>query len=299
VTLLGKAHDLFLSEPSRRWIERWVLGIATASFILHLVLIFIHTQIVAVPRIPPELLANPIAAIYTPFSFILVYEVYLLIFYLPQSITRYIGKQYEIITLIVIRRIFKDIANLELTADWFRNEDDLQFTFDCLATLVLFLLIYWFYLLDRKRVRMAAEEPEVRVQRFVVWKRQLSTLLVPILFGLAVYSLGSWLYEVVTLPAEQTSGVSDINRIFFDDFFTVLIMTDVLLLLISFLHTDHFPIIIRNSGFVITTILLKVSFAATGLLNVALIVGAVAFGVAILWIFNRYASIPDERLKGV
>jgi len=79
-------------------------------------------------------LADPIAAIYTPFSFILVYEVYLLIYYLPASITQYIAKQYEIITLIVIRRLFKDIANIELTANWFQNQDDLQFTYDIITT---------------------------------------------------------------------------------------------------------------------------------------------------------------------
>ena len=52
-----------------------------------------------------NLLTNPIAAIYTPFSFILVYEVFLVVYYLPRSISQYIRKQYEIITLIIVRSI--------------------------------------------------------------------------------------------------------------------------------------------------------------------------------------------------
>ena len=104
-----------------------VVAIALVAFLLHLLLIGLRS----LDLLPPhghhldELLTNPVAAIYTPFSFILVYEVYLLVFYLPQSITQYIARQYEIITLIIIRRIFKDIANLELTPDWFSRPSDL------------------------------------------------------------------------------------------------------------------------------------------------------------------------------
>ena len=81
-----------------------------------------------------ELLNNPISAIYTPFSFILIYEVYLLIYYLPKSFTTYITKQYEIITLIIIRKLFKDLSSLELTSNWFEIKGDLQFTYDLVAT---------------------------------------------------------------------------------------------------------------------------------------------------------------------
>ena len=42
------------------------------------------------------LLTNPISAIYTPFSIILYYEIFLLIFYLPRSFTTSILKQFEI-----------------------------------------------------------------------------------------------------------------------------------------------------------------------------------------------------------
>jgi hypothetical protein len=46
------------------------------------------------------------------------------VFYLPSSTSKYIGKQYEIITLIVIRRLFKDIGHIELSSGWFKLEND-------------------------------------------------------------------------------------------------------------------------------------------------------------------------------
>jgi hypothetical protein len=137
-------YNQLLSERTKKRGENTILTVAILSYLIHLSIIYlvrfdfigIHTS--------SELLKNPIAAIYTPFSFILIYEVYLLIYYLPKSITTYIGKQYEIITLIIIRRLFKDLSNLSLSNDWFKINYDLQFTYDLIASLLLFFLIYLF-----------------------------------------------------------------------------------------------------------------------------------------------------------
>ena len=134
-------YGRLLSSTVKKRSENVVLTVAIMSYFLHLVLIFLVNQ--GILPIESKFFKNPIAAIYTPFSFILIYEVYLLIYYLPKSISYYIGKQYEIISLIVIRRIFKDISHLELTSDWFNNQDDLQFTFDVVTALILFLVIYF------------------------------------------------------------------------------------------------------------------------------------------------------------
>ena len=247
-----------------------------------------------------ELLANPIAAIYTPFSFILVYEVYLLLFYLPQSITQYIARQYEIITLIIIRRIFKDIANVELTTDWFHRPEDLQLTCDIAATLLLFLLIILFYRLARGLPAPAKGHgiDSLELRRFIYFKNVISLLLVPVLIGLAIYSFVSWSYDTFVLVDAVAGNVIDVNIVFFEDFFGILVMVDVFLLLLSLLHTDSFSKVVRNSGFVISTILIKISFGAEGLVNVALILGGVSFGVAILWahnLFERSISQGPDR----
>ena len=89
----------------------------------------------------------------------------------------------------------------------------------------------------------------------------------------------------------MVDSIKDVNKIFFDDFFTILILIDVLLLLFSFLHTDKFSKVIRNSGFIISTILIKLSFGAEGILNTILIVVAVSFGIVILSIHNQYEKI--------
>ena len=282
-----------LSDLSRERAEKWIVSVALLSFFIHLFLIALaHFGVFG--ETPPKLLADPIAAIYTPFSFILIYEVYLLIFYLPASITQYIAKQYEIITLIVIRRLFKDIANIELTTNWFQNQDDLQFTYDIITTLVLFGLLYLFYALIARRKPMAVKEDDRALRQFIRIKEHLSAILVPVFIGLAIYSFGTWIAEVIFLSPELERPGRNLNNIFFDDFFTVLILTDVTLLIFSFVHTQDFAKVIRNSGFIISTVMLKLSFSATGLVNIALIIGAVLFGVCILFIYNQYERLPRE-----
>jgi len=300
-SIYNTLQERFISERARHVGERVVVTIALVAFAVHLILIALRyfDWLPAHSHHLDELLTNPIAAIYTPFSFILVYEVYLLLFYLPQSITQYIARQYEIITLIIVRRIFKDIANLELTTEWFSRPKDLQLTYDIAATLILFLLIILFYRLAPSRpVSEEKMEPHsTELRRFIYCKNVISLLLVPVLLGLAVYSFAVWTKETFFMVSIETVSVSDVNKVFFEDFFSILVMVDVFLLLLSLIHNDSFPKVIRNSGFVISTILIKISFGAEGIVNVALILAGVSFGVAILWAHNLFERTITHAAK--
>lgn len=287
---VNKIYDSLLSEHAKEKSEHFILVIAIASFLMHLILIYLIDLGVVEFGKESKLLKSPIAAIYTPFSFILLYEVYLLIYYLPKSFTNYITKQYEIITLIIIRRIFKDLANLQLSSDWFQIKDDLQFTYDLLASILLFFLLYWFYVLSRRSYlpkSNAVQLPD-NIKRFINFKKIISVCLVPILFILATYTFLRWSAGYLFTSYEAAISFKNINNIFFDEFFTILIIVDVLLLLLSFFHTDEFHKVIRNSGFIISTILIRISFSVDGLVNTLLILAAVVFGLLILAIHNLY-----------
>ena len=77
-----KLYNFALSEKVKLKIEKSILVIAMLSFLLHLALIYLKRYDLLNIFEDSNFFDNPIAAIYTPFSFILVYEVYLLIFYL-------------------------------------------------------------------------------------------------------------------------------------------------------------------------------------------------------------------------
>jgi len=275
-----------LSDKTRTTTEKIILNIALLSFFIHLLIIYLLKFNVIEFSSDTELLNNPISAIYTPFSFILIYEVYLLIYYLPKSFTTYITKQYEIITLIIIRKLFKDLSSLELSSNWFEIKGDLQFTYDLIASLLLFFFIYLFQKQGKKKVKQQVNlKPDI--EKFVKKKRLIAVILVPLFLFMALDTLLKW-SNGMSITTNEFPSLESINNLFFDQFFTVLILVDVVLLLISFFYTDQFHKIIRNSGFIISTILIRMSFGVSGLINTILILVAVLFGLAILTIHNKY-----------
>jgi len=292
-------YQKLLSDNTKKEIEKVVLRIAITSFFVHLVLIYLVDFGIISLNSNAELLKNPIAAIYTPFSFILVYEVYLLVYYLPKSITNYISKQYEIITLIIIRRLFKDLSTLSLSSDWFKIKYDLQFTYDLIASVLLFFLINLFYIKSKKRLTDDnINEDQIKgLERFIKIKKVLATSLVPVLFLVAIYSFVNWMISIIYPVANNIVSFKNINNIFFEQFFTILIIADVILLLFSFFHTDEFHKVIRNSGFIISTILLRLSFSVSGLLNTVLIVSAIIYGLLILMIHNKFEVFINTQKK--
>ena len=125
------------------------------------------------------------------------------------------------------------------------------------------------------------------VERFVKRKKIIAIVLVPFFFVLALSTLIQWSSEI-SFSTEVMPSFETINNLFFDDFFTVLILVDVILLLISFFYTDKFHKIIRNSGFIVSTILIRLSFGVSGIVSTILIIVAVLFGLLIILIHNEY-----------
>jgi len=296
---LENLYQELLSKKTKEKSELVILWIALASFIIHLIVIgLIDFNFISINE-PSNLLTSPIAAIYTPFSFILVYEVYLLIYYLPKSTSIYISKQYEIIALIIIRRLFKDFSDLSLSSNWFEINNDLQFTFDLVTSVLLFYLIYLFHIQRRKLYKPIGYNKNYisSISKFINAKKYIATGLVPILLITALYSFLNWSIGIFHPLDTNTVSFKNINNIFFEHFFNILIIADVILLLISFFHTSEFHKVIRNSGFIISTILIRLSFSVSGIINNVLIVSGIIFGLSILFIHNKFEKKLGEEIQ--
>ena len=276
--------DTIFSKYSRGKFEKFILILAAMGFITHLMLIFLNSNGYIQLDIGGNLLKNPISALYTPFSFILVYEAFLLIYYLPSSFTVSVVKGYEIISLVLIRKIFKDVPLVDLSQDFFTNPYNVQFIYDITGFVLVFFLIYLF-----KTTAGRPKKPKIdkKLEKFISQKKAISILLVPVLLALASYSFYNW---IVSLFIDSSNDI-DVNFLFFVDFFTILILVDVLLLLISFRYTERYSQLIRNTGFIISTIMLRLSFTATGLASVSFLVLGILFGVIILAIFKKMEKV--------
>ena len=273
-------HNNVFSKKNVELFEKNIMLLVVVGFIIHLLLIFIENYYALdIFSLRTNLSSNPISALYTPFTFILVYEAFLLIYYLPRSFTTSVAKEYEIISLVLIRKIFKDIPEISLEPDQILNENNLQLMYDLLAVIVIFYLIYLF---KKTWVNTPKRKTNKNLEKFINYKKLLSVLLVPTLLILCFINFYEWFIQVFI----SQSYTDNLNGVFFIDFFTILILVDVFILLISFQYTERYSQLIRNTGFIISTILLRLSFSAEGLYSILLLILGVVFGLVILRIYK-------------
>tara|TARA_B100000902_G_scaffold234809_1_gene222573 strand:- start:201 stop:1070 length:870 start_codon:yes stop_codon:yes gene_type:complete len=283
----SKIFDIIFSEENRKKIESFTIWSATVGFIFHLSIVLLNNNSIINIGNESLLLTNPISAIYTPFSIILYYEIFLLIFYLPRSFTTSILKQFEIISLIIIRRIFYDIPKLNLdSTDWFNNPDNLQITYDLISILILFFLIYLFNLV---KSQIENKKGIKNINRFIDSKKIISVILIPVM--IALFIIGLYNLYSIGMSSDFASSFYYVNEIFYNTFFSILIIADVFILLLSFLYTERYSQIMRNTGFIICTILIRLSFSSSGLTNLLLIISSVLFGLMILKIYSLMNKI--------
>ncbi|MGL5683807.1 MAG: hypothetical protein ACRDDZ_12260 [Marinifilaceae bacterium] len=276
-------YKILLSETSKNLFERVVMKVAIATFIIHLLIILLCKWgwLGEALSVGPDL--NPVSAIYTPFSIILFYEIYLLVYYLPQSITHYIGKQYEIICLIMIRSVFEQLG--KITTATSQQEISMLIFYKLVGVVVLFFLIFLFYRLSRhvpKEHTIPSPRLEKKLERFISVKRVLSTILLLVFIGIIIYSMVFIYKEYSPDLASPFYAIKKMNKIFYSTFFSILILAEVLLLLFTIELTERFSKVIRNSAFIISTVLLKLSFSVEGVDNIIFVVTAISFSVLVL-----------------
>lgn len=299
--LISGFYETLLSKESKRRFEKFIFVAAVIGLLIHLALIGL-LQLGQLSNIGVlRGFQNPVDALYTPFSLILFYEVYCLIYYLPKSITIYIGKQYEIMALITVREMFNELSYLQLSSNTHELKNQPRFLYSMAAILLLFAVIYLYYRMNQRAVKVDNRTNEhdknlpPKVQHYISAKRALA-LCVGILFIVfMIVFVHKWVIGSDNL-VDLFENSKAVSNMFFSSFFTILILADVVILLFSFAMNDEFHIVMRNSGFVISTTLLKMSFGVEGLVNHIIMLSGVVFGTLMLLVFKFYEKIeiPEE-----
>lgn len=291
---VDRVFDRLFGAHQRALFLRAIVYASLAGLVGHLVLVFLARNLDPAPALVAAVGTNYLSALYTPFSVVLFYEVLLLILSIPESTTSSIGKQYEILSLIVIRNVFKDIAEFESVDDLSHQiEEFAAVLLDLGGGLAMFLLVAVFYHVNKKRPRRLDEPPDhrERIRVFIVRKKLIALALAGLLFGLAAVNLGRWIIEVVDVAYFGAVPTIDVRTIFYLDLFTVMIFADALILILSLLLATHYELVFRNAAFVGSTILLRFSLAVDKPYDVELGILSVAFGVLVLLIYNYYLKV--------
>ena len=294
--LLGRSvgfHDRYFTESNKLILKDNVIRLSVAGFVLHLVLIFVTRSLAHSPALLSEIGTNYLNAISTPFNFILFYEVLTLIAALPASTTRSIANQFEIVSLIYIRDVFNDIAHLggPLSVRSVSPQILPLFT-DMWAGLAMFLLVALFQYVARRRVLLPGTEARQRgLQRFISQKKIVAVGLTILLIGMALYNSGLFARHLVTVLTGGASVPIEHMTTFYNDLFTVMIFTDVLILILSLAVSGNYEMVFRNAAFVVSIILLRISLTEASPYNAPLALVAMAFSVFTVLLFNFHSNL--------
>jgi hypothetical protein len=291
---LSAWYDVFFTESNVTKVERGIINFALVGFLGHLLLIFLAKHFSLGSEFLAHLTLNYLKAIYTPFSIILFYEVLTLVLILPKSISIFIGKQYEIITLIAIRSFFHDIAEYDLDKPNIYTFDFLkEIGFDLVGALLMFFLTILYYRIFEKTKKFGRNS-SVKRTRFINIKKATSLVLCGLLLALSVISLTHWAGQSYNSITENTH-LPNSNSVFYKDFFSIMIFTDVFLLILSFIYSSTYDLIFRNAGFVISTILIRIALTAQKPFNIYFSLTSVLFGVFLIALFVMFNSRFEKK----
>ncbi len=278
-----KAFQLSMGDFSEEYIRKVATIFAVVGFFLHIVVwALFETGNITITGGAAELVKSPLSTLYTPFSILLVYEVYQLIRTIPDSFSSSVGKQYEIATLLVVRDILKRLSEVENSEGW-KISSDLGFLLvECAAFLVLLYTSLTYFRISSSSEKSGQMADNVAI--FVEAKRGIANAMLLIFLATAAYSFYTWFVSV------QDGGGSVSRVIFFLDFFTFLILADILILLISYWFYTDFGNLARNTGFVLSTVIIRVAISSEGISSMILFTLSGLLGIAILRMFTPNIS---------
>ena len=287
------SFELFLGYDTDHKIRKFAIITAIIGICLHLLLWALYQ----LGEFNPsgeyiEMLSSPLSSLYTPFSILLAYEVYQLIRTIPESFSSSVGKQYEIATLLVVRDILKRLSNVEFQDGWVIDSDLGFLIVECMAFLVLFYtsLVYHRIGKEVKNESLGGD----KLSSFISSKEIIALLMLLVFVIITFTSMSGWIESVM-------EGKGSVNReIFFLDFFTFLILADILILLISYWFYTDFGNLARNTGFVLSTVVIRVAISSQGVSAMLLFVLSGIIGVAIIRIsmdnVSNFGSTVENKI---
>ena len=271
--------ELCMGDEAEERIRKAAIVFAVVGFFVHIGFWALDsTGRISITGEAAELVSSPLSSLYTPFSILLVYEVYQLIRTIPDSFSSSVGKQYEIATLLVVRDILKRLSEVESSEGWEISSDLGFLLVECAAFLALFYTSLTYFRISDKSTKSGDMSGDIAF--FVEAKRLVANFMLIVFLLTAAYSFFTWIASV------QDGGGSVSRVIFFLDFFTFLILADILILLVSYWFYTDFGNLARNTGFVLSTVIIRVAISSEGVSAMVLFTLSGLLGLAILRMFS-------------
>jgi len=234
-------------------------------FLVGLTLIELKRRALLPPWLTDIMPANHFYVVHFAFSVVLLQEVISLIFTIPCSFSRSVGTQFEILVLILLRNAFKELAGFPEPITFDGNQMAvLRILCNGFGALLIFGLLGYYYRIQQRSGdgRLIANN----LYSFVAAKKGIALVLLTLFVIMGVRNGWLWLHG---LHGEE----------FLHNFYTILVLTDILLVLLAQCFQPSFYAVFRNSGFALSTLIIRLALAAPAFYNILLGLTAIVFAI--------------------
>ncbi len=223
---------------------------------------------------------NHFFAVQAAFTVVLILEVISLVFTIPCSFSRSVGKQFEILALILMRNAFKELSYFPEPITFVGNQQAvLNILSDGFGALIIFALLGYYYIVQARITEEKMQPADLYY--FVAAKKGIALILLSIFIFMGIGS------SIATLAGAPHAEV-------LHNFYTLLILTDILVVLISQCFQPSFYAVFRNSGFALSTLIIRIALAAPPFYNALLGIAAAIFAI-MLTLVSRYFFLKKKK----
>jgi hypothetical protein len=225
---------------------------------------------------------NKYFAIEVAFTLLLLEEIISLVFALAKSVSTSLLKQFEIFSLILLRSAFKQFGSLENPFHW---ENSLQtigaMLSDSFGALIIFAIILT---ISKIQKHTPITSDPVDQTRFILFKKNTAIILFFLFLGSGIYDISLYLTHGQVFN-------------FFTNFYTILIFSDILLVLISLRYNYSFLVVFRNSAFAVGTLIIRMALSSPPYYNAILGIVGGLFALGTVFLYNKYVtfSLLDKK----
>jgi hypothetical protein len=227
-----------------------------------------------------KLFKNPFFSIDISFTTLLLTEIVSLIFVLPKSVAKSVAKQFELLSLIFLRHGFQEFSKVH-SLNWSDMVEPVKHMFVYgFVSLVIYFIIGIVYKKQRHILICRTDEAQ---NNFVRFKRAISMLLLVAFLTIVIIDFSDLLQNGIYVSSFHT-------------FFTVLIFSDILVLLITIRYALNYRTMYRYSAFILATIFIRIALTAHAYYDIIIGVSAALYLLMLVLTYN-YFETKSEKLK--
>lgn len=281
---LTNAFDVLHHHWGHPKTERRVSLALIVFFVISVIVIELNRLSIVPREIAHYIPLNHFKSVNIAFSLLLVRGLINLIFSISYSYYRSMGKQFEILAIMLLRSSFRELSNMHepvlLELDMMSV---LHIVVSSSASIIIFICLGFYNKIHKPHTYI---DSAIERMNYVASKKIVALLLFLFTFGIAGYGF-------------YTFVVYDKGFAFFETVYTMLIFADILLMLITQRFMPSFHAVFRNSGYVIATLFMRFALGAPPFYDAAVALFAAFYTIALTAATNWFQPHVKTRRKRV